>query len=498
MFVERAARVHAVSDGSQEKVDGRRERTKRTRAAIVGALTELLDEGRIEPTAAEIAERAGVAVRSIGQHFASREDLLLAVAEHHQERLAHEAPDLASPFEERCTLFVAARARLLERSRAMRGAAAVVLARSPAVAKALERVAKERRAETARTFADEIARAVNPEATERTLALVTSGRAWDAMRGELGMSAKAAREQLSTMIRGALLTAALAVVALGCDAARAKGDAAPAPAAPSVAARPYAMHVPVTHDARAPLLVLLHGYGSDHANVEMHLGVDALSEAHGLFVALPDGTPDAHGARFWNASDACCNFQELPVDDVAYIDAILDDAFARYPIDPSRVYVAGFSNGGFMAHRYACDRAERVAAIASFAGDPWKDSSRCTPRVPTSVLQIHGDADRVVPYGGGRPSDGAFRGPEYARAGAFPAARDGIAMWARIDACPDPVRADDAREEVLRYGPCAAGAEVQLWTRHGQPHVLSWSRADGERMWTFLSAHTRSVAPPAH
>ena len=60
------------------KIDGRHERTKRTRAAIVGALTELLDEGRIEPTAVEIAERASVAVRSIGQHFASREELLLA------------------------------------------------------------------------------------------------------------------------------------------------------------------------------------------------------------------------------------------------------------------------------------------------------------------------------------------------------------------------------------------------------------------------------------
>jgi TetR/AcrR family transcriptional regulator of autoinduction and epiphytic fitness len=190
-------------DGT-EKVDGRRERTKRTRAAIVLALTELLDEGRIEPTAAEIAARAKVAVRSIGQHFSTREELLLAVAEHHAERLAHAPADATASFEVRCEQFVSTRARLLEESRAMRGAAAVVLARSPSVAKALERVARERRAETARTFAKELAAAKDPETTERTLALVTSGRAWDAMRGELALGVKAAREQLVRMIREAV------------------------------------------------------------------------------------------------------------------------------------------------------------------------------------------------------------------------------------------------------------------------------------------------------
>jgi AcrR family transcriptional regulator len=182
-----APRVLALKTEDVGKVDGRRERTKRTRAAIVLALTELLDEGRIEPTAAEIAERAGVAVRSIGQHFATREELLLAIAEHHAERLAHETVDPRVGFEARAEQF-----------------AAVVLARSPAVARALEHVAKERRAETARTFAGEIAAAVDPETTERTLALVTSGRAWDAMRSELGLSAKGARAQLAKMIRAAL------------------------------------------------------------------------------------------------------------------------------------------------------------------------------------------------------------------------------------------------------------------------------------------------------
>lgn len=187
-----------------EKVDGRRERSKRTHAAIVDALTRLLDEGHIEPTAVEIAGRAGVAVRSIAQHFASREALLLAVAAHHTQRLQHDTPDPRAPLTRRLEAFVQERARELEASRAMRGAAAVVLARSPGVAQALQRVAERRRAESARVFATEIAASGDARSAERSVALVTSGRAWDALRLELGLGVKASREQLAASLRAIL------------------------------------------------------------------------------------------------------------------------------------------------------------------------------------------------------------------------------------------------------------------------------------------------------
>jgi TetR/AcrR family transcriptional regulator of autoinduction and epiphytic fitness len=193
-----------ASTAAPPKVDGRRERTKRTRAAIVGALTALLDEGRIEPTAAEIAERADVAVRSIAQHFASREELLLAVAEHHARRLAHAPIDATGTFDERLEKLVASRTKSLEASSAMRRAAAVVLGRSPAVARALDRAARERREETARVFARELAAARDPAAAERAVALLTSGRAWDALRGEMGLGVKAARDQTAFAIRALL------------------------------------------------------------------------------------------------------------------------------------------------------------------------------------------------------------------------------------------------------------------------------------------------------
>jgi AcrR family transcriptional regulator len=187
-----------------ERPDGRRERTKRTRAAIVEALTQLIDEGRVELTGAEIAERAGVAVRSIGQHFASREELLLAVAEHHASRIDADPVDASGPFDARLEQFVIQRTRVLERSRPMRRAGAQMEGRSPAVALALDRAARRRREEAARVFATEIEAAASPREAERSVALVTSGRAWDTLRVELGLGERAARAQVALLLRTVL------------------------------------------------------------------------------------------------------------------------------------------------------------------------------------------------------------------------------------------------------------------------------------------------------
>ncbi len=129
------------------------------------------------------------------------------------------------------------------------------------------------------------------------------------------------------------------------------------------------------------------------------------------FVAHPDGTPDRADRRFWSATDACCDFGGANVDDVAYLTAVIDDVAARYAIDPKRVWVAGISNGGFMAHRLACERADKIAAIVSFAGATWADPARCAPTAPVSVLEVHGAADPVVRYEGGASLPGGRERP---------------------------------------------------------------------------------------
>jgi polyhydroxybutyrate depolymerase len=115
-------------------------------------------------------------------------------------------------------------------------------------------------------------------------------------------------------------------------------------------------------------------------------------------IAAPDGKVDARDRRFWNATESCCDFDLRGVDDAAYLAWVIADVRAHYAIDPSGSSCSGTSNGGFMAHRLACDQAQVVAAIVSIAGGAPRT---CAPKEPVAVLEIHGDADEVVPYDGG-------------------------------------------------------------------------------------------------
>ena len=91
----------------------------------------------------------------------------------------------------------------------------------------------------------------------------------------------------------------------------------------------------------------------------------------------------------------------MNADDVGFLNRLLDELLATYPIDPQRVYIYGYSAGAAMAHRMACDNAERFAGIVAGAGLTLGDPQLCAPSVPISVLQFHSKGDEVVLFEGG-------------------------------------------------------------------------------------------------
>ena len=222
------------------------------------------------------------------------------------------------------------------------------------------------------------------------------------------------------------------------------------------------------------LLLALHGYGDDGASFVQALGLPALARRKGLVLVAPDGTLDPRGHRFWNATDACCDFFDQPVDDVAYLRALLAEVSAAYGVDARRRYVLGLSNGAFMAHRLACEAADEIAAIVPIAGTTWADPDRCRPSSPVSVLQVHGDADRIIFYQGGQHVLGRGKG-------LYPGSVATIERWARLDHCsgarvPAPPALDLDREPgaetwVEQVAGCPAGVDVRLFTLRGGPHV---------------------------
>ncbi|MFC7880018.1 alpha/beta hydrolase family esterase [Isoptericola sp. NPDC057391] len=245
-----------------------------------------------------------------------------------------------------------------------------------------------------------------------------------------------------------------------------------------VAGRPVEVHVPPGYDATrpAPLLVVLHGFGSDAARVDALLGLRADALARGVLYALPQGTEGPDGRRFWNASDACCGVDRGGVDDSAYLAQVIRTLAATYAVDPDRVAVVGYSNGGFMAYRTACDHADLVSVAVSLAGAMPADDGACRPSRPVSVVQAHGTADPVILAGGGL-RDGH----------AYPAAAESAAAWARLDECAAPTTAPVRRDldsavpgpetTVTTWAGCAGGATVELWSIAGADHAPTLARS---------------------
>jgi len=257
--------------------------------------------------------------------------------------------------------------------------------------------------------------------------------------------------------------------------------------------RPYEVFVPSTYGSTPlPLVMLLHGYGGTGTVQDEYFGLQRLAEARGFLYVHPEGTMDSTARQFWNATDACCDDFASGIDDSTYLLDVITQIEADYRVDPSRIFIVGHSNGGFMSYRMACDHAVVIAAIVSLAGATFADPSRCAPTEPVSVLEIHGTLDHIIDYtGGGREGR------------AYPSAAATVAAWADYDGCGsgpvastttlDLVSDVDGEETTAQSFPdCPPGVDVELWTMEGGDHVPNLSGYFSPALVDFLFAHPKA------
>lgn len=244
-------------------------------------------------------------------------------------------------------------------------------------------------------------------------------------------------------------------------------------------------------DEPLPLVLSLHGYGADAESQDGYFGLsDRVSRYRFALITL-QGTTDVQGNAFWNATDACCNFYGSEVDDFAWLNRLV--AEAREIVEVSGVYVVGYSNGGFMAYRLACDGLDGLVAIVSLAGSSFGDAERCEGASPISVLQIHGSDDLDIPYAGTLEYEGGY-----------PGAVELINRWAERAGCD--VAADVALPNVdreatipgaetavrqIRDG-CADGITIELWTIEGADHFPSFEGDWPDRLLRWLFSESRA------
>jgi polyhydroxybutyrate depolymerase len=239
--------------------------------------------------------------------------------------------------------------------------------------------------------------------------------------------------------------------------------------------RTYRLHLPPQYDGATPLplVVMLHPRGDYARQFEIYSGMSHQADEAGFVVVYPDGLagPD-DPARSWNAGFCCGYPYEQNVDDVGFVGHLLDTLLAGYALDPRRVYVAGWSNGGMLAHRLGAELPDRLAAIATVnATIGGRTTGRPeyvyvpTPKAPLPVLIMHGGLDGIVPYHGGVNAIGDSD---------FVAVRDTVALWTARNGCdPTPLVRDlgvrGAQELTYRAG--ASGCDVVLYTVPDGGHV---------------------------
>ena len=240
-------------------------------------------------------------------------------------------------------------------------------------------------------------------------------------------------------------------------------------------ARTYRSIVTAQPTGKRPLLIVLHGRGQSDPSVLNMTGFLGLAQHQQIVLVVPDGEQ-----RSWNAGRGCCGFagaHQAP--DVAFVAAAVADALHRWPIDPERVYLVGYSNGGKLAYSEVCAHPTLFAAVATYGAVPLSPCPPGTP--PVSVMLAAGTADQVLPFHG-KPG-GHSPLPSVAQALAWLRAQD----W-----CPAKAQSSrDGSAVVQRWADCAGGTDVESMVYSGRGHAwpTGESPTTASLMWTFLSQH---------
>jgi polyhydroxybutyrate depolymerase len=231
--------------------------------------------------------------------------------------------------------------------------------------------------------------------------------------------------------------------------------------------RSYKLFVPSSAaQGQLPLMIVMHGGLGNADETERTTGMNRVAEANQFLVAYPNGTGTRllKNRRTWNAGKCCGQAVERQIDDVGFIHAMLADIATHHPLDRSRVYATGISNGAMMAYRLACELPNDIAAIVPVSGTLALNSCSGARNVP--VLHIHGGKDSNVPYKGGM-GENAIAGV------AHRSVPDTLQMIASAHGCAAASSEKDLPD----------GSELTSWNCQGKAPLQLRLIPNGEHVW---------------
>lgn len=271
--------------------------------------------------------------------------------------------------------------------------------------------------------------------------------------------------------------------------------------------RKFMVHLPPNFNLQSQraLVISMHGGTGNMMNAQGFSMLNPVADQNNFVVAWPQGFGIAPPGFSW-ADGRNTSADQAGIDDVGFINKLTDTLVARYQIDTNRIFLCGFSNGGFMVQRVACQSSARYAAMASLGAS--MDTLRyqtCNPTKPIPMAFFNGTADPAMPYLGGTlqnplvipvvPVDTAVR------------------FWVNHNQCqtslpvfnfPDTFPSDSSTAQLFRYANGLCSSEVLFYKLinggHTWPGVYVAAQASvlgntnrdlnaGVELWNFFNQH---------
>jgi polyhydroxybutyrate depolymerase len=275
--------------------------------------------------------------------------------------------------------------------------------------------------------------------------------------------------------------------------------------------RTFLLHVPPGYHSETPLplVVVVHGAFSTGRQTETETGFSTLADSERFLVAYPEGIGIFGLFQHWNAGHCCGKAADEQIDDVGFIAEVITTVRRKLAVDPTRIYMAGMSNGGMLTYRFAAERTGDLAAAAVVSGaigSTVENEARSwrmqQPGKALPIIVFHGlDDDNVPANGGISPRKKGNR--------SYLPVADAIDFWRKADGCeatPSTTISNTFPVSHLTWDNCRDGSSIEYFLLSGWGH--QWpapfftDRLDAEHplrgfdatrlIWTFFSKFRRS------
>jgi len=230
--------------------------------------------------------------------------------------------------------------------------------------------------------------------------------------------------------------------------------------------RQYIVHLPpgYTNNNPTPAVIVLHGGSGNYLNVQGFTQMNPVSNQFGFISVYPQGYAESPiGGFTW--ADGRGTVADRNIDDVGFIVKLIDSLAVDFSIDKEKVYICGFSNGGFMTQRLACEKPEPFAAIGSLGCSMDTNLIQtCNPTQAVPMAFFSGTADPEVPYNGG-PMNNPTVTP-------IVAIDTAVQFWVNTNNCqtaepvvniPNYVPEDSSTVELYKYTDCDCDAAFYFY-----------------------------------